>query len=421
MKKRISITDVFNLAEIGSTRKITSEGYLTGIAAITKVGVQLYSMRELGFDSDEEVGVYRPPETVFHPDTIESLKLKPITRAHPEENVIAVNHSRLSVGSLGEQVEPLDDVHLGSNFQMTDPPIIDGIMKEEIGELSLGYDCIIVSESGTYNGDDYKFRWEGPMMGNHLAVLEKGDGRCGDTVKILDDNGGKEVMIKKIAIKFLQDAGVPPERVVLFMADAKDDADVNMDELAKIMKPIQAADVDLTAVIPALAKQLEPTMQKMLKDPKFVGLIATAIAEGISASPAEGPAEPLPDADPEADPLDPDLEDAKDPEKEKETDSKIKDAANKRAILIVDATPFMPEGAKINDMSDREILEAAMKTLKIEDCKGKSDDHLRGQLAVIVSDRTKAGKSFDTKTLTVDTINDVTKPVTGLDAKNLPK
>ncbi|MCK5219189.1 DUF2213 domain-containing protein, partial [bacterium] len=66
MKKKIQLQDQL---PIESTRALTPEGYLKATAAITTIGVQQYLASEFGANTDEPVGVYRPAETVFHPET----------------------------------------------------------------------------------------------------------------------------------------------------------------------------------------------------------------------------------------------------------------------------------------------------------------------------------------------------------------
>ena len=64
---------------ITSTREKTPEGYLKAVAAITCVGVQDYNARDLGELEDRVVGVFRPADVVFHPETMKSAKMKPAT------------------------------------------------------------------------------------------------------------------------------------------------------------------------------------------------------------------------------------------------------------------------------------------------------------------------------------------------------
>jgi len=420
---KLHITDKLDLTGSASTREITKEGYLKGIAAVTKVGIQYYQARDFGIDSNEMVAVFRPPETVFHPETMESIKQIPITMTHPNEDVNSVNHNRLSVGSTGEQSGPIDDERMGVNFVINDKPIVDGIISGEIGELSLGYDSFIISVEGSYNGESYGYQFEGPMINNHLAVLEKGDGRCGESVKILD-NGDN--MKKKDALKLLKDAGCPASILALYMKDAKDEDPADMKAFVDCLRPVKIEDegLETAAILPQLAKLLVPSMEKMMKTPAFQKQLAAEAAALMLGGEGEG-AEEIPPVDAEIPPgeskeIPPvESEDVKS-EKEKEMDSKVKDAAAKRVALISLVTPFLAKDAKVNDMSDRDLLEGALVAVGFDDCKDLADDQLRGRLDAITHDRVKAADSL--KAISDGSSTDgleISAPISAIDARNL--
>lgn len=389
---------------IESTRILTPEGYLKATAAITTVGVQQYPASDFGGNTDEPVGVFRPPETVFHPETIESIKMMPITINHPEEGVDSGNHGRLAIGSVGETVEPLDNLRLGAHIIINEKQVVQDIQERKVEELSLGYDSQVISEEGIYNGEPYFYRFDGSMIINHLAIVE--EGRCGDTVKILD---GGNLMNKKQAVKFLKDAGLSNDKLSVFMKDGKDDADVDSNVFMAALQ-----DIDMEGMMPMIVKELMPAIQKEIKGNKgFMAILAKEVAATMTGSSA--PADPvdpaLPDAEPKPEKTPEELaEDAKKKEEE------VTDAATKRAKLIDSAKPFIKD-KDIHKLKDREILENALiDFLKEDDMKGKTDDYLQGILDSISSDRVKAKEYFEKIS-----INDcdLSQPLTGLDARNL--
>lgn len=79
--------------------KETPEGYLVGKVAATNIGV--FSYTQPGGVVRREL---RLPEEVFAPESLETLKLKPITRLHPKKRVTADNVKEFQVGSCGEQI-----------------------------------------------------------------------------------------------------------------------------------------------------------------------------------------------------------------------------------------------------------------------------------------------------------------------------
>ena len=75
-----------------SAKKFTDEGYLVVEANLARSGIQEYLAMELGmppgFDNPNDiVKVYRPPNEVFKPESMQSFALKPVTNDHPPEMV----------------------------------------------------------------------------------------------------------------------------------------------------------------------------------------------------------------------------------------------------------------------------------------------------------------------------------------------
>lgn len=414
MKKRLRFRDFNNIKlrvsddtqlPTVSTRQLTEEGYLKAVAAVTKVGVQMYPASQFGIDSDEPIGVFRPAETVFHPETIESLKMKPIVLLHPEQDVDSTNHSRLAVGSVGENVSPIDADRLGASIQITDEAVVKGILSREIEELSLGYDTFVISQEGSFNGQKYLYKMDGPMINNHLAIVP--EGRCGDSVKILDQ--GEETVNWKKFLKILRDANVSEARIKVLMADAKETDAVDMKTVAEALQEAKSVkDIDMGALVPALVAELKPQLEELVKSPEFTGALAKEIAAGMGgASPAAGE----------------EGADAAGEEGEERTvaevDAEIKDSAMKRSKLIDKAMPFIKDAKDFNvyEAKNRDILEKALKAVgvKDEDMKDQSDDYLTGLLDSISKDRAEANKF---KTNVYDSgSGQLSKPMTGIDAR----
>ena len=75
----------------------TNEGFLRGRAIVTSIGVFAYKRKDGTVQRE-----LRLPEEVFAFDTLNSMKLKPVTLNHPNELVTSENADRLQVGSLGD-------------------------------------------------------------------------------------------------------------------------------------------------------------------------------------------------------------------------------------------------------------------------------------------------------------------------------
>jgi len=368
MPDKIEISGVDRLP-IKATREKTAEGYLKAIAAVTCVGVQDYSARDFGENSDRRVGVLRGADVVFHKDTIESARMKPVTEQHPQDDVTAKNHKDVSIGSLGENIQPIDGERLGGTIIINDEGAIKKI-ENGLVETSAGYDAVLIKESGNFQGKDYEYKFTGPMLINHLAVVDAG--RCGPTVKILDKKKDK-TMDKEELIKFLCDAGIVDKDGKALKDDKGDD------ENAAVSK-----------IIDALPKIIESAVDAALED----------------AEDEEG------EDDAEAD------------------EAKVQDAVAQRTKLITDALPLMDKDTKDGDvhkMSDREILEAATKETVGEGFADKSDDYLQAVLDGLIKDRKEAGDQYPVggdKTQHLDAAISETgqgTPINGLQARKLIK
>jgi hypothetical protein len=392
---------------------LTPEGYLKATAAVTKVGVQMYPARDFGIDSDELIGIYRPPETVFHPETASSLKMKPIALLHPEQDIDSTNHSRLSIGSVGETVEAIDSETLGAAIQITDDAVVKQVLGREIEQMSLGYDVFIISKEGDFLGTKYFYEMDGPMLNNHLAIVP--EGRYGDSVKILDK--GAETMTKKQMLKALRDAGISEDLIKLFMTDAKDEDAGDIKAFVKVLtdskaQVISVKDIDMGALIPALVAELKPQLEEAVGTPEFLGALAKEIAAGMSGAPAPGDADPAPG---EGDPPEGDAEEIT-PEV---MDAKIKDRMKVRGNLLDRVKPFITDkDFKIHDATDRALLEKALSAAGVtpEQMKDQSDDYLSGLLDMVAKDRVEADKFINQDWKKADGVT-LDAPMSALDAR----
>jgi len=184
--------------------KKNADGFLTGRAIVTSVGVFTYLNTD-GTTTKE----LRLPEEVFARDSLDSMKLKPMTNDHPSERVNPDNAKALQIGSLGSNVSdwvdnygvkyPDDmvlergrDTHASDGFHVSiDLTITDAsaIKDAENGKLalSMGYVCEIEETSGVWCGMAYdciqrKIRY------NHCALVD--GARAGDAARIRFDDIG---------------------------------------------------------------------------------------------------------------------------------------------------------------------------------------------------------------------------------------
>ena len=240
------------------TQKRTKEGYLTGLATVTKVGIQQYDKSQITGnikDAGMIVNVFRPHDVVFNDATQESLKMQPMTYHHPQEQVLADNYANHSVGFLGENPKKLDDLHLGINYKITDSAIIEYIEDKKKDsnsniQISLGYNANFIDKKGSYDNQDYDYEFIGAMDINHCALVE--NGRCGDSVGILDNaiktNGDKSM--RKELKKTVNDEIEEPKTVEPEIEEVKNETVVETKTEDKpIVKDVKIDDAMINAIV----------------------------------------------------------------------------------------------------------------------------------------------------------------------------
>lgn len=167
----------------------TNEGFLRGRAIVTSIGVFTYKRKDGTVQRE-----LRLPEEVFAFDTLNSMKLKPVTLNHPNELVTSENADRLQVGSLGDNPtsttqwhdEPWDKVTDGINcaidMVITKKDAIDAVLNGKQA-LSMGYTCDLeaAQPGATWCGIEYDFIQRN-IRYNHCAIVDAA--RAGDNAKI---------------------------------------------------------------------------------------------------------------------------------------------------------------------------------------------------------------------------------------------
>lgn len=167
---------------------VTDEGYLQASAIVTRTGVFTYVNPD-GTIRNE----LRHPNDVFKTDSLESIKLKPITYGHPSQRLVdSRNFKELSIGYTGESVNT-DGNFIVASMVITDNQAVSDIQAGKKRELSLGYTVDLVKEDGIYEGQSYTHR-QTNIKYNHLAVVDRA--RAGSSARIhLDRNDAEEIIM----------------------------------------------------------------------------------------------------------------------------------------------------------------------------------------------------------------------------------
>ncbi|TXH43611.1 MAG: DUF2213 domain-containing protein [Desulfurellales bacterium] len=249
---------------------VRAEGYLT------RSGIFVYrdglgnTVREL-----------RPPEEVFHPDSLASFALVPVTNDHPSEMLTADNAKQYAVGSVSESVVPEGD-KVRASLMITDAAAIEALDAGK-SELSCGYTADVEFSPGVWNGQPYD-AVQRNIRGNHVALVDAG--RAGPACSIRMDAAGaaQEITMNEVVmlelggaqysvpadlaaelVKMLEAKGLKP-----VMGDAAKPADPKA-EMAEVKADAQRKIDALQARLDALqsaasAKTLRETIAREVRE-----------------------------------------------------------------------------------------------------------------------------------------------------------
>ena len=164
--------------------RLTNDGYMVAAPRIARTGIQIYKGFEVGRPQMDTVKVYRPPDEVFHKDSMISFAHRPITDDHPPVAVTADNWRKYAVGSSGDEVAR-DGEFLRVPMVVMDAAVINKIKDGKV-ELSVGYMTDLKWGSGTdpQSGETYD-AMQTNIRANHIAIV--GAARGGDKLRIGDE------------------------------------------------------------------------------------------------------------------------------------------------------------------------------------------------------------------------------------------
>jgi hypothetical protein len=198
----------------------TPEGFLSGRAIVTSVGVFTYKNAD-GSTTRE----LRLPEEVFSWDSLATMKLKPVVNDHPTELVTNENIEKYQVGSLGSnpsstnqeyswvgQSNPSDTItdgfHVAIDMIVNKGDAIEDVLNGKRA-LSMGYECETeIAEPGSvwcgmaYDCIQRNIRY------NHVAIVDAA--RAGDAARIRMDSGAAVLVSNANLINHTDATGASP-------------------------------------------------------------------------------------------------------------------------------------------------------------------------------------------------------------------
>jgi len=256
---------------------MTTEGYLTGRAIVTNIGVFPYLNADGSIHRE-----LRLPEEVFKPESLESLKMKPISNLHPDEEITAENIKKHQVGFTGDVVRE-DNYHVSVSLTITDQETIQEIKAGKRG-LSAGYSLALEEASGNYLGTQYD-AIQREIKYNHIAIVPFG--RAGDAARIRMDSNS--AYYEKHEIKIEEDTMPNLKKIKLDGVDYEAEGEViktlnqKSTELNEIQSKVDTLNTDftkLTAERDTLKDRVDQ-LEKELKELKDSELDETRINEAV--------------------------------------------------------------------------------------------------------------------------------------------
>lgn len=155
-------------------------GFLRVEAYLTRTGVFDYRRAD-----GSVIREYRPPEEVFHPDSLASFELMPVTLEHPPVGLLGPeNAHQFQVGAVGHLTRA--DARVKGAIVVTDAKAHATLAAGRKHQISLGYTCDLDMTPGTSPEGERYDAVQRRIVGNHCAFTDVG--RAGPDVRVRMDS-----------------------------------------------------------------------------------------------------------------------------------------------------------------------------------------------------------------------------------------
>ncbi len=270
-----------------------SNGFVRAEGYLTRAGIFVYRDAQ-----GNTVREFRPPEEVFHPDSLASFALVPVTNDHPSDMLTADNAKQYAVGSVSEVVTP-DGDKVRASLMITDSATIEALEAGK-SELSCGYTADVELTPGVWQGQKYD-AVQRNIRGNHVALVDAG--RAGPACSIRMDAAGaaqeitmEDVMLELGGAQYSVPADLAAELVKMLegkglkpsMADQKPAGEGSPSaELAAVkadaQRKIDALQARLDAMqSAAAAKTLRQTIEREIREDMALAELAKRFDAEVS-------------------------------------------------------------------------------------------------------------------------------------------
>ena len=196
--------------------KLDARGRLIVKATPTRSGIFLYRN-----DQGETVRELRHPDEVFSDQTMESLNGIPYTTQSNHIALMKPNNVREKTYGFTLQNAKRVDNHSQIDIKINDESEIKAVTNGESLELSNGYSCDVIPESGEFEGEKYDAR-QVNIIYDHVARVEKARGGESCRIRLDSDCAISGIEAERLDSGNNQSTGEPmaePIKAVLIQRD----------------------------------------------------------------------------------------------------------------------------------------------------------------------------------------------------------
>jgi len=158
-------------------------------AVLTRVGVLRYHD-----DTGREWGELRPPEEVFAPESLATLRAAPVVDLHPDVPVTTENFQALNLGHVHDDVAPEEERLVVGTVTVNAGAAVKKIDAGERKEVSCGYSMRPDRTPGVWQGEPYDVV-QRDIRYNHVGIGPPGWGRAGEEVSLRLDGAAVQVRL----------------------------------------------------------------------------------------------------------------------------------------------------------------------------------------------------------------------------------
>jgi uncharacterized protein len=259
-------------SEISSVTR-TDEGYLRIKAPVARSGIYKYRLSDGSIQRE-----FIPPETLFNSDSLDTLKLKPVTRDHPSNFVDSKSFNRDAVGFTSEQIDS-DKNMIYVDFLVTSQDGIDFI-ESGVNQLSPAYQCDVIKQSGITESGEHYDAIQRNRVYNHLALVDKARGGSSLSFKMdgedvdcgIETNDsiteGDEPMAKSVRIDGVDHS----------VEDSVAEHIASLNQKAEKVDSLENEKITLEAKIDAKDAEIEALKQSVITDAEIQARVDSRVA-----------------------------------------------------------------------------------------------------------------------------------------------